>query len=279
MEGNIKLIVSQKDQTMKKIDLTGKKALVTGGSQGIGSEICRELASCGADVFINYFSNKEKAEALSKEIREKYGVKAAFGQANVSKAKEVEQLFLQMDKEIGHPDILVNNAGSESIAHVLDLQEEEWDRVVQINLKGPFLCAQQAARRMENNGGGVIINISSIHDTVPRKGLIHYCSAKAGLKMFSKCLSLELADKNVRVVSVAPGAIKTEMNSKEIARFGEEKFEEWIPQGRIGNVSDVAHAVAFLASDLAGYINGADLYIDGAYMNHTVQYDPRQKRE
>lgn len=279
MEGNIKLIVSQKDQTMKKIDLTGKKALVTGGSQGIGSEICRELASCGADVFINYFSNKEKAEALSKEIREKYGVKAAFGQANVSKAKEVEQLFLQMDKEIGHPDILVNNAGSESIAHVLDLQEEEWDRVVQINLKGPFLCAQQAARRMENNGGGVIINISSIHDTVPRKGLIHYCSAKAGLKMFSKCLSLELADKNIRVVSVAPGAIKTEMNSKEIARFGEEKFEEWIPQGRIGNVSDVAHAVAFLASDLAGYINGADLYIDGAYMNHTVQYDPRQKRE
>ncbi|MCK5777119.1 MAG: SDR family oxidoreductase, partial [Bacteroidales bacterium] len=128
-------------------------------------------------------------------------------------------------------------------------------------------------------GGGVIINISSIHDTVPRKGLIHYCSAKAGLKMFSKCLSLELAESNIRVVSVAPGAIETEMNRAEIAAFGVDKFKKWIPQGRIGNVSDVAKSVAFLASDLASYINGTDLYIDGAYMNHTIQYDPRPPRK
>lgn len=263
---------------MQKINLTGKKALVTGGSRGIGAAICSELASCGADVFINYFKSKDKAEALSKEIREKYGVRATIGRANVSKADEVKALLLQMDKEIGTIDILVNNAGAESIAHVLDLEEAEWDKVMNINLKGPFLCSQQAAKRMENNGGGVIINISSIHDTVPRMGLIHYCAAKAGLKMFSKCLSLELADKNIRVVSVAPGAIETEMNRKEIAKFGKEKFEEWIPQGRIGNASDVAQSVAFLASDLASYINGADLYVDGAYMNHTIQYDPRPKR-
>ena len=132
---------------------------------------------------------------------------------------------------------------------------------------------------MENKRGGVIINISSIHDAVPRKGLIHYCSAKAGLKMFSKCLSLELAEKNIRVASIAPGAIETNMNREEIEKFGKEKFEKWIPQGRIGNVADVANAVAFLASDLADYINGADIYIDGAYMNHTIQYDPRPKRE
>ncbi len=264
---------------MRNIDLSGKKALVTGGSQGIGSEICRELASCGADVFINYNSNKEKAEKLAKEVIEKFRVKAWVGGANVAHAKEVEELFLSMDKKMGGIDILVNNAGTESISHVLDLEEDEWDRVLNVNLKGPLLCSQQAGRRMEKNGGGVIINISSIHDTVPRKGLIHYCSAKAGLKMFSKCLSLELADKNIRVVSVAPGAIETEMNRKEIAEFGVEKFEKWIPQGRIGNVSEVAQSVAFLASDLASYINGADLYIDGAYMNHTIPYDPRPPRK
>lgn len=264
---------------MKKIDLTGKKALVTGGSQGIGSEICRQLASCGADVFINYYSNKNKAEKLAQEIQDSYGVKAICGGANVAVAKEVKAMFLQMDKELGAPDILVNNAGSESVVHVLDMEESEWERVLNINLKGPFLCSQQAARRMEKKGGGVIINISSIHDAVPRKGLIHYCSAKAGLKMFSKCLSLELTEANIRVVSVAPGAIETNMNREEINAFGRDKFENWIPQGRIGNVSDVANTVAFLASDMADYINGTDIYIDGAYMNHTIQYDPRPERK
>ncbi len=260
---------------MTKINLSGKNALVTGGSQGIGAEICRKLASCGAAVFINFYSNEAKAAMLAKEIATNYGVKVAYGGANVADARQVKEMFTQMDKELGTIDILVNNAGSESIAHVLDLEEEEWDRVVNINLKGPFLCSQQAGKRMGVIGKGVIINISSIHDKVPRKGLIHYCAAKAGLKMFSKCLSLELADKNIRVVSVAPGAIETNMNKTEIEAFGKEKFEKWIPQGRIGNVTDVANTVAFMASDLADYINGADVYIDGAYMNHTIQYDPR----
>ena len=263
---------------MSKIDLRGKKALVTGGSQGIGASICRELAACGADVFINYFSNKNKAEDLADEILKKHNVKVGIGGANVSQSTEVKDLFLKMDQEFGGMDILVNNAGTESIAHALDMEENEWDRVININLKGPWLCSREAGKRMKK-GGGVIINISSIHDIVPRKGLIHYCSAKAGLKMFSKCLSLELAENNIRVVSVAPGAIETEMNRKEIEKFGREKFNNWIPQGRIGNVSDVAQSVAFLASDLASYINGADLYIDGAYMNNTIQYDPRPPRK
>lgn len=264
---------------MKYIDLKGKKALVTGGSQGIGSEICRELAESGAELIINYFSNREKAEKLAEEIKNSFNVNAWVIGANVSKSDQVDQMFKFLDTTMGGIDILVNNAGSESISHVLDLEEAEWERVMNINLKGPFLCSQQAARRMELTGGGVIINISSIHDQIPRKGLIHYCSAKAGLKMFSKCLSLELAECNIRVVSVAPGAIETDMNSKEISAFGVEKFEKWIPQGRIGNVSDVAQSVAFLASDMAGYINGADIYIDGAYMNHTIQYDPRPPRK
>ena len=264
---------------MKQIDLKGKKALITGGSQGIGAEICRHLASCGADIFINFHSSKDKAELLAEEIKATAKVNVAIGRANVANAKEVHDLFLAMDKEIGGIDILVNNAGCETVNHVLDMEEAEWDNVLNVNLKGPFLCSKEAAKRMENKGGGVIINISSIHDTVPRKGLIHYCSAKAGLKMFSKCLSLELADKNIRVVSIAPGAIETDMNREEIAKFGKDKFEKWIPQGRIGHVSDVANTVAFMASDLADYINGTDIYIDGAYMNHTIQYDPRPPRK
>ena len=264
---------------MQKIDLTGKKALVTGGSRGIGAGICRELAKCGADIFINYFNRENEAIELKKEIQEKYGVQAGIYKADISKAQEVKDLFDQMDHEIGALDILVNNAGTESISHVLDLDPKEWDRIVDTNLKGPFLCSQQAAHRMLIKAKGVIINITSIHDVVPRKGLVHYCSAKAGLKMLSKCLSLELADKNIRVVSVAPGAIETEMNREEIAKFGKHRFEEWIPQGRIGKIADVAPTVAFLASDLAAYINGADIYIDGSYMNHTIQYDPRPKKE
>lgn len=264
---------------MRTIDLRGKKALVTGGSKGIGAEICRELAACGADVFINYFSNKVSAENLAQEIQEKYKVKACVVSADVSKSDQIRSMFQQMDEQLGPIDILVNNAGTESVNHALDMEEDEWDRVINTNLKGPFLCAQEAGRRMEENGGGVIINISSIHDTTPRKGLIHYCSAKAGLKMFSKCLALELAESNIRVVSVAPGAIETEMNREEINQFGREKFNQWIPSGRVGNVTEVAQTVAFLASDLASYINGADVYIDGAYMNQTIQYDPRPPRK
>lgn len=263
---------------MIKIDLIGKRVLVTGGSKGIGAEICRKMAACGADVFINYNSNEQSAKELAQEIRTSFNVNTGIAGADVSNAKQVKEMFLKMDKEFGGIDILVNNAGTESVHHVLDLDENEWDRVMNVNLKGPFLCSQEAGKRMEVSGGGVIVNISSIHDVVPRKGLVHYCAAKAGLKMLSKCLSLELAENNVRVVSVAPGAISTEMNKDEIARFGKEKFENWIPQGRIGNVGDVAHTVAFLASELGDYINGSDIYIDGAYMNNTIRYDPRLPR-
>lgn len=264
---------------MDGINLKGKKALITGGSQGIGSQICRELASHGADIFINYFTNKEKAEILALEIKETYKVNVCVGGANVSKSNEVDAMFQLMDKELKGIDILINNAGSESNSHILDLDEDEWDRVNSINLKGPFLCAQQAGRRMEKSGGGVIINISSIHDKVPRKGLAHYCTAKAGLKMLTKCLALELAESNIRVISVAPGAIETEMNRKEIANFGVEKFEGWIPQGRIGNVKDVSPTIAFLCSDMASYMTGIDIYIDGGYMQSTIPYDPRPPRK
>jgi len=264
---------------MTKIDLKGKRAFVTGGSQGIGSAICRELASCGANIIINYFSNKLKAEKLANQLQTEFGVTTWVVGADVSKSDQVKYMFNYLDETMGGIDILVNNAGSESCHHVLEIEENEWDRIIDINLKGPFLCAQEAARRMETTGGGVIINISSIHDTVPRKGLTHYATAKGGLKMLTKCLALELAESNIRVISVSPGAIETEMNRAEIAEFGVEKFEGWIPAGRVGQVTDVSPMIAFLCSDMATYITGTDVCIDGAYLLSTVQYDPRPKRE
>ena len=186
------------------IDLKNKKVLVTGGSKGIGAEICRKMAACGADVFINYNSNEQSARDLANEITTNFNVKTGIAGADVSKSNEVKEMFLKLDKDFGGIDILVNNAGTESIDHILELDEKEWDRVMNVNLKGPFLCSQEAGKRMEVHGGGVIINISSIHDVVPRKGLSHYCASKAGLKMLSKCLSLELAEHNIRVVSIAP---------------------------------------------------------------------------
>jgi NAD(P)-dependent dehydrogenase (short-subunit alcohol dehydrogenase family) len=264
---------------MTGIDLKGKKAVVTGGAQGIGARICKELAACGADVLINYLSSKTKAEALAKELKSVYGVEAYAVQADISKAEKVNELFAYADAHLGKVDILVNNAGVENIAHVLDLEEREWDKIMGTNLKGAFLCSQQAGRRMQRNNGGVIINISSIHDAVPRKGLTHYCTSKAGLQMLSKCLAVELAEDHIRVVTVSPGAIETELNKEEIAAFGIEKFNRWIPQGRIGCVTDVAPVVAFLCSDLASYVTGTDIYIDGGYSLSTIQYDPRPARK
>jgi NAD(P)-dependent dehydrogenase (short-subunit alcohol dehydrogenase family) len=264
---------------MDGINLKGKRALITGGSQGIGAQICRELASHGATIFINYFTDSGQAEALASEIRTAFNVDVCIGRADVSKRSEVVEMFELMDRTFNGIDILINNAGTESNSHILDMDETEWDRVNNVNLKGPFLCAQQAGLRMEKSGGGVIINISSIHDTVPRKGLAHYCSAKGGLKILTKCLALELAESNIRVISVAPGAIETEMNREEIAKFGVHKFERWIPQGRIGKVTDVSPTIVFLCSDMASYMTGIDIYLDGGYMQSTIPYDPRPPRK
>lgn len=259
------------------IDLKGKNVLVTGGSQGIGAAICRAMAACGANILVNYPDDAAKAEALMSELRQQYGVKGGCYQGDVSIPGQMAELFDFFDDQLGAIDVLVNNAGCETIGHALTLSLDEWDRIFNVNLRGAFICAQEAGRRMKKRRQGVIINISSIHDKVPRKGLIHYCSAKAGLNMLTKCLALELAEDNIRVLAVAPGAIETEMNREEIERFGKEKFSEWIPLGRLGKVEDVAWTCAFLASDKADYMTGTEIYIDGAYKENTVRYDPRKK--
>lgn len=260
------------------IDLQNKNVLVTGGGQGIGAEICRVMAACGANLLINYPADSEGADALALELEAAFGVRALSFKADISRQEEVERMFARMDEALGPVDVLVNNAGCETVDHALHLDMAAWDRVFEVNLRGAFLCAQQAGRRMAERGSGVILNISSIHDKVARKGFIHYCCSKAGMNMMSKCLALELGEHHVRVVAISPGAIETEMNRREIDEFGRGKFNGWIPLGTIGLPQDVAWTCAFVASDKGAYITGTEIYIDGAYKESTVPYDSRPKK-
>lgn len=262
------------------INLKGKNVLVTGGSQGIGAAICKTMAACGANILINYYqeSDREPADTLAALLQKEYGVKVCIYGADVAAPEAVMALFAFADKEWGAIDVLVNNAGCESVAHAVDLRLEEWDRIFNVNLRGAFICSQEAGKRMIRDGGGVILNITSMHDKVPRKGLAHYCAAKAGLNMLTKCLALELAEHQIRVVAIAPGAIETEMNKGEIERFGRDKFNNWIPLQRLGTVDDITWACAFMASDKAAYCTGTTLYVDGGYLESTVPYDPRPRK-
>jgi len=260
------------------ISLKNKNVLVTGGSRGIGAGICSVMGSCGANVIINYHQHRDSAEQLVKELEQKYNVKAFSFQADVAHPETIVEMFKFMDKSVGSIDVLINNAGCETIEDAMDLNLQEWDRIFNVNLRGAFICSQEAGKRMIKQKNGVIINISSIHDKVPRKGLVHYCSSKAGMNMMTKCLALELAEHNIRVLAVSPGAIETEMNSKEIEKFGREKFNNWIPLGRVGVVEDVAWTCAFFASDKAAYHTATEIYIDGGYKESTIPYDPRPNK-
>lgn len=252
--------------------LSGKRAVITGADRGIGASIARQLVLNGASVCLNIFGSVDECKELVEELG------ASVFQADVRDVDAISGLFVYAERQLGGIDILVNNAGVESIVSALDLTVQEWDRIHQTDLRGSFFCSQAAAKQMKRQQlGGVIINISSMHDQVPRLGTAHYSSAKAGLSMLTKSLAHEWAEHGIRVVGIAPGAIETEINREQIEAFGRARFEEWIPLGYLGTVEDVANAVVFLASEEARYVSGTTLLIDGAYSLSTVRYDPRQK--
>ncbi|WP_319532011.1 glucose 1-dehydrogenase [uncultured Cohaesibacter sp.] len=260
--------------------LKGKRAIVTGSSHGIGESIIEEMIVQGARVILNTSrpsgldALKAKADALNKKAGE--DVASAIC-ASVDDEDQVKRLVRDGSAWLGGLDIFINNAGVESTISALDLDMAEWDRVMNVNLKGAFMCAREAARIMIDQGtGGVILGNSSIHEAVTRMGLTHYTISKAGMRMMHKALALEWAEYNIRVLGVAPGAIETDMNREEIAAFGKDKFEEWIPLSRLGQCGDVAKTVAFLVSDDASYITGTTLEIDGGYVLNLVRYDPRE---
>jgi len=246
-----------------------KVALITGASSGIGRAIALELARRGASVVVNYIGEPDRAREVVQEIEGEHGI-ALPVEADVSISDQVSRMMSEAISRFGRIDVLVNNAGMEEEHPFLEKPESEWDRVISVNLRGPFLCAQAAAGDMAKRKKGTIINISSVHEDLPFPGYAAYCAAKGGLRMLCRDLALELAPYGINVINVAPGAINTPINEKTLSD-PEKKLalQREIPLGRVGEPGEVAKLVSYLASDDAAYITGATIVIDGGLMHQT----------
>jgi len=247
------------------MDLKGKAAIVTGAGSGIGYAIAERFAAAGASVCVNYLGSEEEAKALAKRLP-----KAIAFKADVSKAAEVKAMVDATVEKLGSVDVLVNNAGVEKEMPFLDIDEATWDKLLNIDLKGAFLCAQACGRVMRDSGkGGSIVNISSIHEDLPFPGHTPYCAAKGGLRMLMRNAALELAPYKIRVNNVAPGAIATPINAKTLNDPQKlAGLESIIPLNRVGRPEEVAEVTLFLASDASSYVTGSTYYVDGGMVRY-----------
>jgi len=252
---------------MGKIDLTGKVAIVTGASGGIGKAIAISLASAGASVAVHFGRNKNAADEVVDKIVAAKG-KAIAVSADMADPSAVEEMFRKVDSSLGTVDILVNSAGIDGARAMLgDDDIENWKKVISINLYGPYFCSRMAIQRMKKKNKGVIINITSDHVNIPWEGYSAYCSSKAGLDMMAKTLAQETATMGIRVISIAPGAIKTAINKSVWENPDTLKdLDEKIAMGFPGDAEDVADAVLFAASDMAKYITGTTIVVDGGML-------------
>ncbi len=249
-------------------DLKGKVALVTGAGTGIGHAIAHCFGREGASVVVNYFGHAVEAKRLASELS-KVSERSIAIQADVSSSQQVGAMVDQAVKEFGRIDVLVNNAGVESSHPFLDTPEDVWDKTIDIDLKGAFLCAQACGRVMRDHGGGSIVNISSIHEDVTFPGFTPYCAAKGGMRMMMRNMALELASLKIRVNNIAPGAIATPINeqtlhdAKKVA-----ELNRTFPPGRVGRPEGVAQVALFLASDRSSYVTGSTYYVDGGMVRY-----------
>ena len=248
------------------MDLNGKVAIVTGAGSGIGHAIAQRFAAAGGAVCVNYLGYEDDAKALVQSLPNAMGFKA-----DVSKAAEVQAMVDATIKELGSVDVLVNNAGIERSMPFLDIDEATWDLMLDVDLKGAFLCAQACARAMRDAGkGGSIVNISSIHEDVAFPGYTPYCVAKGGLRMMMRNAALELAQHRIRVNNVAPGAIATPINAQTLndpAKVA--TLQRIIPLQRMGTPEEVAEVALFLASDASSYVTGSTYYVDGGMVRYS----------
>jgi glucose 1-dehydrogenase len=250
--------------------LEGQTAIVTGGSRGIGAAVCRAFAQAGAVVGVNYRVQGDAAEALAAEIRGAGGRAVAL-RADVSSEAEVRAMFDRFDAEAGRLDIVVANAGMHDDAPAEDMTLEAWEKVLQVNLTGQFLCARQAIRRFlaqapspASAALGKVICMSSVHELIPWAGHVNYVASKGGVMMMMKTLAQEVAGRRIRVNGIAPGAIETEENHGKWGKPADrDDLLKLIPYGRLGTPGDVARAAVWLASDDSDYVTGTTLFVDG----------------
>jgi len=251
--------------------LRGQKALVTGANSGIGLGVALALGRAGADVVVNYVSNDEAAQQVVEDITQS-GVQAYAHKADVSKEDQVQAMFQRMFQEFGTIDILINNAGLQRDAPFDQMTLEQWNAVININLTGQFLCAREAVREFKRRGvvpevscaAGKVICISSVHEVIPWAGHVNYAASKGGVMLMMKSIAQEVAPYRIRVNSIAPGAIRTPINTS--AWNTPEAYNALmtlVPYKRIGEAEDIGHAAVWLASDAADYVTGISLYIDG----------------
>ncbi|MEP7059249.1 MAG: glucose 1-dehydrogenase [Actinomycetota bacterium] len=245
--------------------LRGRKALVTGASSGIGKATAERLAAEGAIVCVNYYSDREREDAgRVVEAIEAAGSKGYAVQADVGVEDDVRRMVETADREMDGIDLLVNNAGVEKKVSLLSMDLDEWNRVLRTDLTGAFLCIREAGSLMAERGGGVIVNISSVHEFIPWPGFAHYCASKGGLKLLMETAARELAGKGIRVVNVAPGAVATPINHAVLDDPAQvDALEGEIPLGRLGRPDEIAAAVAWVASDQADYMTGTTVVLDG----------------
>jgi len=251
--------------------LRGQKALVTGANSGIGLGVALALGHAGADVAVNYVSSDEAAQQVVEDIK-RSGVQAYAHKADVSKEDQVQAMFQRMFKAFGTIDILINNAGLQRDAPLEQMTLEQWNTVISVNLTGQFLCAREAVREFKRRGvvpevscaAGKIICISSVHEVIPWAGHVNYAASKGGVRLMMQSLAQEVAPSRIRVNSIAPGAIRTPINTaawNTPAAYN--ALMTLVPYKRIGEAADIGHAAVWLASDAADYVTGISLYIDG----------------
>jgi glucose 1-dehydrogenase len=251
--------------------LVGQKALVTGANSGIGRSVAVALGQAGADVVVNYVAGEDAAEQVVGEIR-KFGSTAYAQKADVSQEDQVQEMFRSMVAQFGTVDILVNNAGLQHDAAFHEMTLAQWNTVINVNLTGQFLCAREAIREFLRRGvvdtvssaAGKIICMSSVHQEIPWSGHANYASSKGGIKMMMQSIAQEVAPHRIRVNSIAPGAIRTPINTAAWqTKQAYESLMALVPYKRIGEPIDIARAAVWLASDDSDYVVGATLFVDG----------------
>jgi gluconate 5-dehydrogenase len=259
--------MSEAGNVLELFSLKGKVALVTGSARGIGKAVAGGLAAAGARVYL-----LDRLEAQGQAAAQAMG--GRFIQADLAQVEAIDQAIATLAQQEAQLDVLVNNAAIEIIAPLENLALETLEQIWQVNLRAAVALTRGLLPLLKKSAGASIINITSIHETTPYYGNLAYCMSKAALAMFTKTVALEVAPHGIRVNSLAPGAVETELNREVLDQIGRDKFADWIPLGRVARIEEMVGPALFLASQASSYMTGATLFVDGGYMQNLVRYRP-----